>query len=293
MKKIKLFCFGFGQVAKSFVTKISSGKISIELTATSREKTSEKTFGNIAYKSFNFSKDNFDKDLIKKLIAANYILISIAPSEGEDIVLKNFKNIFKKNKDSYKWICYLSDTSVYGNHNGAWVDEKSITSPTSINGKERLNAEKNWLDLALSNNLPFQIFRLSGIYSNHNNVLSRLKSGEAKIIQKKEHYFSRIHIEDIANVLFKSLTNFKSGEIYNISDDQPSTSEEVMLYGAKLLKMKKPDSIELKDVSSEMVKNFYKDSKKVSNKKMKSFFEYDLKFPSYKEGLSYIKDNFI
>jgi len=293
MNKIKLFCFGFGQVAQSFVKKISSEKISIELTTTSREKTSEKNFENISFKSFNFSKDNFDKDLIKSLKATNYILISIAPSEGEDIVLKNFKNILQKNKDSYKWICYLSATSVYGNHNGAWVDEKSITRPTSTNGKERLNAEKNWLDLALSNNLPFQVFRLSGIYSNYNNVLSRLKSGEAKIIQKKEHYFSRIHIEDIANVLFKSLTNFKSGEIYNISDDQPSTSEEVMLYGAKLLKMKKPDSIELKDVSSEMVKNFYKDSKKVSNKKMKSFFEYDLKFPSYKEGLSYIKDNFI
>ena len=66
-----------------------------------------------------------------------------------------------------------------------------------------------------------------------------------------------------------------------------------MLYGAKLLKMKKPDSIELKDISSQMVKNFYKDSKKVSNKKMKNFFQYNLKFPSYKEGLSYIKDNFI
>src|SRR5210317_1008117 len=105
MKKIKLFCFGFGQVAKSFVKKISSEKISIELTATSREKTSKKTFGNIAYKSFNFSKDNFDRDLIENLIGANYILISIAPCEGQDIVLKNFKNILQKNKDSYKWIC--------------------------------------------------------------------------------------------------------------------------------------------------------------------------------------------
>ena len=102
MNKIKLFCFGFGQVAQSFVKKISSEKISIELTATSREKTSEKIFENISFKSFNFSKDNFDKDLIKNLIAANYILISIAPSEGEDIVLKSFKNIFQKNKNNYQ-----------------------------------------------------------------------------------------------------------------------------------------------------------------------------------------------
>jgi hypothetical protein len=57
--------------------------------------------------------------------------------------------------------------------------------------------------------------------------------------------------------------------------------------------MDKPKIIELKDIESEMLKNFYKDSKKVSNKKMKSFFEYDLKFPSYIEGLNYIRNNFI
>ena len=47
--------------------------------------------------------------------------------------------------------------------------------------------------------------------------------------------------------------------------------------------------IELEDIESEMLKNFYKDSKKVSNKKMKSFFNYELKFPTYVEGLNYIR----
>ena len=42
-----------------------------------------------------------------------------------------------------------------------------------------------------------------------------------------------------------------------------------------------------------MLKNFYKDSKKVNNKKMKEFFNYKLKYPTYVEGLNYIKDNFI
>ena len=57
--------------------------------------------------------------------------------------------------------------------------------------------------------------------------------------------------------------------------------------------MNKPKMIEVKDIESEMLKNFYKDSKKVSNKKMKSFFNYNLKFPTYVEGLNYIRDNFI
>ena len=93
--------------------------------------------------------------------------------------------------------------------------------------------------------------------------------------------------------MFKSLFNFKSGEIYNISDDKPSSSEEVTLYGVKLLNIKKPKIIQTNDIETEMLKNFYKDSKKVSNKKMKSFFNYNLKFPSYVEGLSYIRNKII
>ncbi len=87
--------------------------------------------------------------------------------------------------------------------------KKSKTNPTSINGIERLKAEQSWIKLAQKNNLPLQIFRLSGIYSNQYNVLKRLKTGEVKIINKKNHFFSRIHVEDIANALFKSLDNFK------------------------------------------------------------------------------------
>ena len=134
---------------------------------------------------------------------------------------------------------------------------------------------------------------MSGIYSERRNILVKLKSGKANIINKKNHFFSRIHVEDIANVLFKSLINFKSSEIYNISDDKPSSSEEIILYGVKILNIEKPKSIEVKEIESEMLKNFYNESKKVSNKKMKSFFNYKLKFPTYVEGLNYIRNHLI
>ena len=87
-------------------------------------------------------------------------------------------------------LIYLSATSVYGDHGGEWVDEKSKTNPTSINGVDRLKAERFWIKLAQKNNLPLQIFRLSGIYSNQYNVLKRLKLGEVKIINKKNFFLS-------------------------------------------------------------------------------------------------------
>ena len=89
------------------------------------------------------------------------------------------------------------------------------------------------------------------------------------------------------------MTNFKPDEIYNISDDKPSSSEEVTLYGVNILDIDKPKTVEIKDIKSEMLKNFYKDSKKISNKKMKSFFDYNLKFPTYIEGLNNIRNNLI
>ena len=91
--------------------------------------------------------------------------------------------------------------------------------------------------------------------------------------------------------MLKSLTNFKTNEIYNISDDKPASSQEVMSYAAKILKTDLPKTIDEQDIKSEMLKNFYKDSKKVSNKKMKKFFNYNLKFPTYIEGLNNISNN--
>ena len=291
MEKINIFCFGFGQVAKNFIKKINAKNIDISLTVTSRENSGKKVFAGIKYDSFQFSEDNFDKNLIKNLETSNYILVSIAPVNGDDIVIKNFKNILKVKK--FKWLTYLSATSVYGNHDGEWVDEKSKTNPTSTTGSHRLKAERSWMDLAENQNLPLQIFRLSGIYSNEKNVLKRLKAGEAKIIKKKNQFFSRINVEDIAEILFKSLEQFKAKEIYNISDDKPASSEEVILYGSKLLNLEPPAIVELKSIKSEMARNFYKDSKKVNNKKMKEIFNYKLKYPSYVEGLNYIFNNVI
>jgi len=285
MKDINIFCFGFGQVAKSFIKKLSIEQYNINLSATSRSKSSKKIFNGINYNSYLFNNDKFDQSLVVKLKEADHILISIPPENQEELVVKNFSKFIESSK--VKWITYLSATSVYGDHKGEWVNESSKTNPISDKGIARLKAENSWASLEKNNKLPVQIFRLSGIYSNEKNILVRLKLRNVKLINKKDHYFSRIHVDDIANILFKSLLKFKSGEIYNLSDDKPSSSKEITLYGAKILK------IEVNTIKCGMLKNFYNESKKVSNKKVKKYFNYDLMFPSYVEGLNYIRDNFM
>ena len=286
MKELNIFCFGFGQVAKEFIKKLLSEKYNLNIAITTRQESNIIEFLGQKISNFEFNNDKIDKNIFKKLKDFDHILISIPPEHEKDLVLKYFsKEILDQN---IKWITYLSATSVYGNHEGKWVDENSKTLPKSKNGIERLAVEKVWLKMYEKNNIPLQIFRLSGIYSNIYNVLERIRSGNASLIRKENQFFSRIHVEDIANLLFLSLNKLKKGEIFNISDDKPASSEEVMKYGAKILNLPEPKEIKLEDIESKMLKAFYRDSKKVSNKKVKEFFKYNLKFPTYVEGLNYI-----
>ena len=288
-KNFRLFCFGFGQVAKYFVKNLIENNFNFDLITTNTAQTQQEEIDGLKYKSYHFDGKKFDKDLLNDLDSSNKLLISIPPKNQTDIVLKVFDAIFKKNK--FNWLTYLSATSVYGDKKGKWVDELTNPEPTSDRGIARQNVESNRLKYYKDFNLPVQIFRLSGIYSIENNVIERLKAGTLKIVEKDNHFFSRIHVEDIAKILTLSLKKFIPGQIFNISDDYPCSNEEIAQSAANLIKMHIPEKIKLNAIESTMVKDFYKDSKKVSNKKMRNFFSYDLKYPTFKEGLDMIKNH--
>jgi len=289
--KFKLLCFGFGQVARYFVKNLIKKNYKFELVTTNTTKTQIKEINNLKFTSYYFADSKFDDNLLKEIDTSNKILISIPPKNQEDLVLKIFDVNFKKNK--FDWVTYLSATSIYGDKKGNWVDEETKPKPTSSRGIDRLKAETNWMNYYKKYNLPIQIFRLSGIYSLENNVIKRLQKETVKIVEKKNHFFSRIHVEDIAEILRLSLKKFVPGQIFNISDNYPCSNEELVSYAANLIKIDMPKKIKTSDIKNENLKSFYKDSKKVNNKKMKNFFKYKLKYPSFKEGLDVIKNHIV
>ena len=137
MKKIKLFCFGFGQVAKYFVKKLINDKYSLSLVTTNTLKTKEFFFENQKFKSYFFNNKNYDKKLIKDLNNSNIILVSIPPVDGEDVVANFFEKEIK-NFD-FEWITYLSATSIYG-------DKREIGLMKKVNQIQHLKtANQDWL----------------------------------------------------------------------------------------------------------------------------------------------------
>ena len=172
MHEINLFCFGFGQVAEDFINNLIKHKIKINLITTSRQKTGEYNYSNLKYRNFNFHEKSFDQNLIKEIGKFSHILISTPPINSKDLFLELLNSNYNLLNKS-KWITYLSSTSVYGNHNGKWVDENSKLIPNSGKGKIRLKIETEWK--ILSKKYPIQIFRLAGIYSKEVNLITRIK----------------------------------------------------------------------------------------------------------------------
>ena len=289
-KSINLVCFGFGLAAKYFVKELLRNKYKIKLITTSRSKSSNNKFLNINYKNFHLDNNKFDKKIIKYILNASHILVSIPPRNRKDLVIENFYNEISLNK-KIKWLAYLSSTSVYGNHNGKWVDERSKLLSNNDTGINRIVAENEWLKLNRYHLVPTRIVRLSGIYSQERNIFLRLAREQVRYVKKSNHFFSRIHVADIAQVLSKSLIYSKPGEIYNVADNIPCSYDQTISYACNLMGVKIPPSENFQLLKDSEIKNFYKDSKKVGNFKIKKDLKVKLQFPSYKEGFKSILNN--
>jgi nucleoside-diphosphate-sugar epimerase len=289
-KSINLVCFGFGLTAKYFVKELLRNKYKIKLITTSRSNSSNNKFLNINYKNFHLDNNKFDKKIIKYILNASHILVSIPPRNRKDLVIENFYNEISLNK-KIKWLAYLSSTSVYGNHNGKWVDERSKLLGNNDTGINRIVAENEWLKLNRYHLVPTRIFRLSGIYSPERNIFLRLAREQVRYVKKSNHFFSRIHVADIAQVLSKSLIYSKPGEIYNVTDNMPCSNDQTISYACNLMGVKIPPSANFQLLKDSEMRNFYKDSKKVGNFKIKKDLKVKLQFPSYKEGFKSILNN--
>ena len=223
-------------------------------------------------------------DISATLDWATHILVSAAPDENGDPFLAGLAADIIKAKPA--WLGYLSTTGVYGDHGGAWVDETTKLTPATTRGHHRAKAEAQWMALHKSHGLPVHIFRLAGIYGPKRGPFTKVRNGTARRIIKENQVFSRIHVEDIAQVLKASIAQPNAGQIYNVCDNLPAPPEDVIGYAATLLGRPVPPMLDFKTADlTPMARSFYAESKKVSNARIKAELGVRLRYPDYKIGL--------
>lgn len=271
-----LFCFGLGYTASHLARDLLAA--GWRVSGTRRAPVADSVDG-IRLHAFDGSAE------IKLPDDVSHVLLSIPPDDAGDPAVRIMADALRR-LPGLHWLGYLSTTGVYGDKGGAWVDEDTPPAPTTPRGQRRALAERQWLDLYRRRGLPVHVFRLAGIYGPGRNQLESLKRGEARRVIKPGQVFSRIHVDDIVQVLMASMRRPHPGRLYNVCDDEAAPPETVMDYAAALLGLPPPPTVSADDPSlSEMAKSFYAENKRVRNDRIKSELGVRLLYPTYREGL--------
>jgi nucleoside-diphosphate-sugar epimerase len=280
---MNLFVFGLGYTALQFIYLHRQRFTGVSGTVRSVEKA--KAIKAMGVEACRFDGKDFDPVILQHLERAEALLISAPPADGRDPVLGQFSAAIAA-APRLRWVGYLSTIGVYGDAGGAWVDETTPPNPAATRARQRIAAERQWLELGASAHFAVQIFRLAGIYGPGRNALVKVADGTAKRIVKPGQVFNRIHTEDIAQVLMASIEKPSRNAIYNVADDEPGPPQDVIAYAAGLLGQAPPPEVPFDEADqTPMARAFYEDNKRVRNTRIKSELGVTLRYPTYRDGL--------
>ncbi len=284
-KNKRLFCFGYGYVSDYLGHALQQSDDSWTLAGTTRDEERRKGLLARRIRTHIFDYDHPLIDAPEILNTVTHILVSTPPDgRGHPTFQMHAEDLL--NLPNLEWVGYLSSTGVYGNRDGGEVTETSEIRPTSQRGSRRAVAEQEWMSLYHRHGVPVHIFRLSGIYGPGRSALDSARVGVARRIEKQGHLFNRIHVEDIVQVLKASFEHPKPGSFYNLADDHPSASHEVIAEACNLLGIEVPPLIPYEEADmAPITESFYKDNKVVNNQKIKTELGVALKYPNYRVGL--------
>jgi nucleoside-diphosphate-sugar epimerase len=280
---VKLFAFGLGYCARHFIAR--SGSSFDAVAGTVREAAKVEALASENIEAAVLSPEREDSGIAERVASADVILASVPPGISADPVLARFGHRIASLRRK-QTIIYLSTIGIYGDWGGDWVDETVTPAPSSARSLARLQAEKSWAAIGKENGKKVHILRLAGIYGPGRNVLLNLKAGTARRIAKRGQVFNRIHVEDVSRAISAALAFEGPGNVFNVSDDAPAPPQDVVAFAAMLMGIEPPpeEDIETADLTP-LVRSFYAENRRVSNRKLKEVLGVRLAYPTYRVGL--------
>ncbi|MDQ0455352.1 SDR family oxidoreductase [Rhizobium paknamense] len=232
-----------------------------------------------------FTGEALSREVESALASATHLVQSIAPGPDGDPLMRLTGANPMALMPRLHWAAYLSTVGVYGDHDGAWVDEDTPCKPVSQRSLERVEAEQQWLKAAARADIPLAVLRLSGIYGPGRNGFVNLAQGTAKRLVKPGQVFNRIRVEDIAAATV-FLAERGAGGLFNITDHEPAPPQDVVSEAARLMGVEPPPEQAFETaVLSPMARSFYGENKRVRNDRICNL-GFQFRFPDYRVSLA-------
>jgi len=181
-------------------------------------------------------------------------------------------------------VVYTSSTGVYGDHDGAWVDEETAIEPTTAKTEVLAAAERIARELPAEYGVDGTVARYAGLYGPERYRLERYVEGPVT-----EGYLNMVHRDDAAGAVRYLLTeDLARDAVVNVVDDDPVSKWAFADWLAAECGRPAPDKrtieqrLDNEDLSA-TVERRLKTSKRVSNGVLRSL-GYEFAYPTFREG---------
>jgi nucleoside-diphosphate-sugar epimerase len=116
-------------------------------------------------------------------------------------------------------LVYASTTGVYGDCEGALIDETRPVRPVNARAKRRVAAERLLRRATARGALTATIARIPGIYAANRLPLARLAKGTPALVECDDVYTNHIHADDLAAIMVRLATHGRPARVIHASDD--------------------------------------------------------------------------
>lgn len=180
---------------------------------------------------------------------------------------------------------YISTTGVYGDRDGAWLDETARPQPASDRGRRRLAAEA-----IVRGARPYaSVVRAPGIYAEDRLPIERLHNATPALAHDDDVYTNHIHAEDLARIAIAALFGGRPARVYNAVDDTQLKMGEYFDRVADRVGLPRPPRLAraaLKAAVSPAQYSFMSESRRLKNTRLKRELRFKLAYPTVDHTLA-------
>jgi nucleoside-diphosphate-sugar epimerase len=231
---------------------------------------------------------DLDRD-IPPLASGFRDIFYFAPPPGEGATDTRMTHLLAALAHAPRRIVYISTSAVYGDCNGAWIDEDQPVQPTTARGQRRLDAERQLQAWALAHGAQWIILRVPGIYGPGKLPLARLRQGLPVLREDQAPYTNRIHGDDLAVICVAAMDSEQADTVYNVSDGRPGNMTDYFFRVADAAGLPRPPVVSRDEAGALLsagMLSFLNDSRRMRNYRLLKELGIVLRYPDLDSGLA-------
>jgi nucleoside-diphosphate-sugar epimerase len=189
-------------------------------------------------------------------------------------------------------IVYVSTSGVYGDAQGAWVDESRPLAPATARARRRVDAEAYWRWYGRATGAAVTILRAPGIYAldrDGGDPRERVRRGAPVLVADEDVYTNHIHADDLARACVAALYRGPPQRALNASDHTQMRMGDYFDAVADRFGLARPPRItraEAQATLSPMTLSFMSESRRLRNQRLTRELRLRLRYPTLGDGLS-------